>query len=440
MTQSAINAATTPPISRLRRARQMAAIVLVRVRFFIAIGVLLLAIGYWPALQNRWDKWTRLPQKSDSISGSIEYWCPMCPGVVSDWPSKCPVCSMTLIRRDKGEMTPLPDGVVARVQLSPYRIQLAGVRTASAEYRKLDYEIAAAGLTESSSSALVGSAPAIFIQSELSARDAALLSIGQNALVHWEGSPGEPLVGQLLELKPLAPPRHGSLARLLIDDQRQRLRAGEYVKAIFRTPLAPSEAEQRLALSRWRDRTAFACTTDGRTAALVEAGIDLALRQRGWGLVVPEGAVVDSGSRQVVFVEGMQGEFDAVAVSLGRRCGDFYPVHAGLESGQRVVASGAILLDAQTRLNPSAAAAYFGAGSKPAAATPPPPPASNELSPEDRLLVERQKICPVTSEPLDSMGGPVAVIVNGRKIFVCCKGCESPLRRAPAKYLSSLPR
>ena len=45
---------------------------------------------------------------------------------------------MTLVRRQKGEMTPLPDGVVARVQLSPYRIQLAGIRTSTVEYRRLD--------------------------------------------------------------------------------------------------------------------------------------------------------------------------------------------------------------------------------------------------------------------------------------------------------------
>lgn len=426
-------------MSRTRFVRRVMAILLARSRFLIAIGVVLLAVGYWPAIQNRWDKWTRSAQNADSISSHTEYWCPMCPGVVSDWPSKCPVCSMTLIRREKGEMTPLPDGVVARVQLSPYCIQLAGVRTASAEYRQLEYEISAAGLTEAPASVLAGVPPAFVMQSEVTARDGALLSVGQNAIVSSELAPGEPLIGQLLDLKPLAPPRHGSAVRIQIGDPRRQLRTGQYVTAVFRTPVASSETEQRLALARWRDRTAFACTTDGRLAALVEAGVDLAVRQRGWGLVVPESAVIDSGGRKTVFVEGMPGEFDAVVLTVGRRCGDFYPVHAGLEPGQRVVGSGAILLDAQTRLNPSAAAAYFGAGSKPAATSPAPPPAKG-LSPEERLLVERQKICPVTEAPLDSMGGAVLVNLNGRKVFICCKGCESSLRRSPAKYLSNLPR
>ena len=47
---------------------------------------------------------------------------------------------------------------------------------------------------------------------------------------------------------------------------------------------------------------------------------------------------------------------------LGPRCGDFYPVVRGLEPGQKVAIAGAFLLDAETRLNPSLAAGYFGAG------------------------------------------------------------------------------
>jgi Cu(I)/Ag(I) efflux system membrane fusion protein len=140
----------------------------------------------------------------------------------------------------------------------------------------------------------------------------------------------------------------------------------------------------------------------------------------------------------VVYVEVMPGMFDAVEVRLGRRYGDFYPVVSGLEPGQRVAAAGAVLLDAETRLNPSVAASYFGAATR--AATPPPPPGPGSASDEDRLLAEKQKLCPVTGEPLDSMGGPVKVVVDGRTVFVCCKSCEKPLRAKAAQYLSKLPK
>ncbi len=56
----------------------------------------------------------------------------MDPGIVSDWPGKCGICNMALVRRKRGEAVALPDGVIARMQLSPYRIQLAGIQTSPA--------------------------------------------------------------------------------------------------------------------------------------------------------------------------------------------------------------------------------------------------------------------------------------------------------------------
>ena len=70
----------------------------------------------------------------------------MDPGVLSDWPGRCGVCNMALVRRKKGEAAMLPDGVVARMQLSPYRVQLAGIRTAAAEFRPLAREWSTSGL------------------------------------------------------------------------------------------------------------------------------------------------------------------------------------------------------------------------------------------------------------------------------------------------------
>jgi len=41
----------------------------------------------------------------------------------------------------------------------------------------------------------------------------------------------------------------------------------------------------------------------------------------------------------------------------------------------------------------------------------------------DRLLIQAQKICPVTGKDLRSMGGPVKAEVGGATVFLCCKGC-----------------
>jgi hypothetical protein len=170
-------------------------------------------------------------------------------------------------------------------------------------------------------------------------------------------------------------------------------------------------------------------------------------------LVVPESAVVDTGSRQVVYVERMPGMYDGVEVVLGPRCGDAYPIVRGLEAGQRVVTAGAFLLDAETRLNPSVAAGYFGAGRTAAPApgpgeSPSPVPAApaddkitrslDRLAPAERALAVKQKVCPVTGERLGAMGPPPSVVIAGRTVFVCCKGCIPELQKEPAKYLAKL--
>jgi hypothetical protein len=81
-------------------------------------------------------------------------------------------------------------------------------------------------------------------------------------------------------------------------------------------------------------------------------------------LAVPFSAIIDTGVRKVVFIERGHGTFDGVEIEIGPRAGEYYPVTKGLAAGDRVVTQGAFLLDAETRLNPAAAAAYFGAEMK----------------------------------------------------------------------------
>src|SRR5262249_61423256 len=106
----------------------------------------------------------------------------------------------------------------------------------------------------------------------------------------------------------------------------------------------------------------------------------------------------------------------------------------------------AFLIDAETRLNPSIATGYFGATqsspARPAAATPslPTPTEFMKLSPADRELATRQKICPVTDEPLGSMGVPFKVVIDGLPVFLCCDGCEDELRTNWKKYRDKVQR
>jgi hypothetical protein len=285
----------------------------VRLRFALALGLLAAIMAGWPWLRSGWERlaanWHRHADPG-AVSGDTEFFCPMDPGVITAWPAICPICNMDLIPRKKSDAVLLPEGVVARMQLSPYRVQLAGIRTVPAELRA--------------------------------------------------------------------------------------------------------------------------------TAADAEATPVL---------TVPAAAVVHHGSDPIVYVETMPGMFDGVRVQLGEREGDVYPVLAGLQAGQRLAAAGAFLVDAETRLNPSLATQYFGANAQTAANRPPPLPqrrtqssaSTAPLSEEEVALIKQQRICPVTEASLGSMGQPVSYVVRGRKVFLCCRGCESKLLADPAKYLARLP-
>lgn len=284
----------------------------VRLRFFVLLGGLAAIMAGWPWLRSSWDRFSSLWQRHDhsaSVSGDIEFFCPMDPGVISSWPAICPVCNMDLITRKKSDAVILPEGVIARMQLSPYRIQLAGIRTFPVEVR------------------------------------------------HDAAGQGEP---------------------------------------------------------------------DGAKK-----------------LVVPASAVVHHAGEDVVYVETMPGMFDGVRVQIGPREDDFYHVLAGLKPGQRVVTMGAFLVDAESRLHPNVATQYFGAGTNSRQPELPkrrtePKKSAEPLSDADLAEIKRQRICPVTEAPLGSMGTPVFTTVQGRKVFLCCRGCEAGLLADPEKYLARL--
>lgn len=421
-------------------ALESARIVTARLRFFLMLGVVLAVVAGWPTLRNYWDRLTRPHGANPAISSDTEFWCPMCPGVLSDWPGKCPVCHMALIRRQKGEMTPLPDGVVARMQFSPYRVQLAGIRTSRIDYRPLTRDIALVGVLEARPDR-----PRQFVVNiELLDASQRWLSIGQRVEFKDEEVTGAVFPGQLVAVTPSA--RH-LRASFEITDMNGDLRPGLVVTGVLRLPVANLPDHVRLTRDGWRDRTSARLAASALASpigpppgagleALLEQALVEAAQSRGVVPALPESAIIDTGARKVVFLERSPGMFEAVEVQLGRRCGFEYPLYDGVDLGESVVTAGSFLLDAETRLNPAAAASYFGANVRSGAAVATPPP----LSSEEQRLVTRQKICPVTDEPLGSMGAPVRVVVDGRVVFVCCEGCTPALKKDSAKYLAKLPK
>ncbi len=384
------------------------------------------------------------------------------------------------------------------MQVSPYRVLLAGIRTSPVEYQPLARSYRAAGLVSRNGDALS-------VPLEIPARHASWLKECQHVQVRCrDAADTRPVRGRLrLADRPSGKAEDDVQATVVIEDTEGRLRPGMLADVVCEVPACRLEPFRSLptsppALRAGEPRKIYSCPEHPRAlrAAPGRCSVEgnplmataLAENQRvGWWcpmhpavtsnqpgqqcgecggmaleprvvtfqppgkvLAVPASAVIDTGSRTYVFVETMPGMFDGVEIELGPRCGGDYPVASGLEPGQRVAVAGAFLLDAETRLNPSLASGYFGAGARtespvPAATaavtvTASKPALRSSTDPSDQQLASRQKICPVTRKALGSMGTPIRVVAAGRVVFLCCDGCKDTFMANPGRYLAAIPQ
>ena len=68
-------------------------------------------------------------------------------------------------------------------------------------------------------------------------------------------------------------------------------------------------------------------------------------------VLVPRGAVLDTGERQIVFVAHGEGTYVPQEVKKGLTAGDTTQILSGLEPGDVVVASGNFLIDSESQLS-----------------------------------------------------------------------------------------
>ena len=77
-------------------------------------------------------------------------------------------------------------------------------------------------------------------------------------------------------------------------------------------------------------------------------------------LAVPMSAVLDSGTRKLVYVEKGHGLFEPREIVVGPRADGFYPVLRGLSDGDRVVTHGGFLIDSQLQITGQSSLFYPG--------------------------------------------------------------------------------
>lgn len=59
-------------------------------------------------------------------------------------------------------------------------------------------------------------------------------------------------------------------------------------------------------------------------------------------------------------------------------------------------------------------------------------------TPADEAAIRAQGVCPVTNQPLGSHGQPTKIVIDGRPVFVCCRGCIDTVKKEPDRYLAKV--
>jgi Cu/Ag efflux protein CusF len=64
--------------------------------------------------------------------------------------------------------------------------------------------------------------------------------------------------------------------------------------------------------------------------------------------------------------------------------------------------------------------------------------AFEKLPADDRVLAEKQRLCPSSNEPLGAMGVPIKLSIKGQTVFICCKSCKEEVEKKPDEMLKKV--
>jgi Cu(I)/Ag(I) efflux system membrane fusion protein len=90
-------------------------------------------------------------------------------------------------------------------------------------------------------------------------------------------------------------------------------------------------------------------TSHGKFKPEMYANVEIKVRL-GQRLTVPEGAIIDTGVRQMAIIDKGDGYFEPREVKIGGKVDDDYEVIKGLKAGDRVVTSANFLIDSESKL------------------------------------------------------------------------------------------
>lgn len=403
-----------------------------------------LVFAYWDSIGNQVDKWLRpveLKGENLTLATTTECFCPMHPNVIREEPGSCPVCGMPLSHRKKGEKEKLAPGVIARVQLDPSRIRQAGIRTAEVGFSPLSLTLKTVGTITYDERKLAQVASRLKGMTRVETLKVNFTGMAVEAgdtLGELSSPELTEAIQEFLRAKQTSPgPSRNANASDRAASGSDRAQSSDMKLKL----LGVTQAQIDAILARG--------TEDGTLPVLAPIGGVVVKKNVVPGQYLAEGqAMFELADLSTVWVKAPLYESQVDLARVGqpvearvevdptrRFQGQVAFIQPRVDSSTRTVEMRCDLDNNDRSLRPGMFASLT---LKCLLAETPLFRARSTQLIGDSGQEKAATHCPVSHAKLGSMGDPIAVELEGKKIWVCCRACTPKLKAEPAKYLARL--
>ncbi len=329
------------------------------------------------------------------------YYCAMHPDFISDKPGNCMICGMTLVKKAGRKIlfyrnpmnpevtSPVPmkdsmgmdytpvyaeetEGGIAGIHISPEKQQLIGVTKEKIEKRHLIHQILTVGEIAYDPDLYVAQEEYLqALKTVTATKNSALASIAQQSNSLLEASRNKLLLlgmskAQIEELAKRGSAQENLYLPINSDSAWVYMTIYEYEIGLITEGIPVEINAVAFPGEVFKGKiTAITPVVNAETRAIrvraeidnpehklkprmfVNAKINIDLGEK---LAVPESAVIDTGTRKIVYVVRQDDTFSQHEVTLGQKALGYLEVLDGLKDGDIVVTSGNFLVDSESKL------------------------------------------------------------------------------------------
>ncbi|HUT73356.1 MAG TPA: efflux RND transporter periplasmic adaptor subunit, partial [Armatimonadota bacterium] len=216
--------------------------------------------------------------------------------------------SLLAATRRRLELWDIPESEIRRIERTGHPIKTITLYAPTSGFVMDKYVLEGQKVGSTTELMVVANLDQVWVQAEFYEEDAELVRVGDQAQLTVNAYPNQRWTGAIDYVYPAVDPQTRTLrARLRFRNPGLLLKPGMYANVAIERPL-------------------------------------------GMQLTVPEEAILDSGTRQIVFLDRGDGHFEPRQVTPGRRADGRREILSGLAAGDLVVTSGNFLIDSESRL------------------------------------------------------------------------------------------